>query len=317
MRARALAYLASVVVVGLTACDGAAGSAAHDGHDAHARAVRDTPALVSAPPPGSRAEAAALARQLMSRWRVPAGAQRLSALPVPEQWLREPGMGEPPYREVDLHRLFALSQPISEVAATFAATRLAGLGPGFGNNGGYVGGGIYVAQVSFADRSLPAGIYAAQVALTAVPAPSGGTLLREDSQVAWYPPRSPAEYIDPARYHALTITVFLGYHGRLLARRVVTSQAVISRFATFLDRSRAEPIRVFSCMLLYATNELAFSASPRSGPAVVVRALQAPCEGTQITVGGRTQPLLQGEYTIDTMTDQLLGITQQELANAN
>jgi hypothetical protein len=316
MRARALAYLAAVAVVGLTACDSAAGSAAHD---AHARAGGGTPAFISAPPAGSRTEAAALARQLMRRWQVPAGAQRLSALPVPEQWLREPGIGEPPYLEVDLHRLFALSQPMSDVAATLTATRLAGLGPGFVNSGGYVGGANYVTEVSFADRSLPAGIYAAQLALTVVPAPSGGTLLREDSEVAWYPPRSPAEYIDPARYHALTITVTMltGYPPRLLARRVVTSQAVINRFATVLDRSRAEPTSFPGCMLLYAENELAFSVSPNSTPAVVVRALQSPCEGTLITVGGSKQPLLEGEYTIDTMIDQFLGVTQQELAKAN
>ena len=73
--------------------------------------------------------------------------------------------------------------------------------------------------------------------MTVAPAAAGGSLVRADAQVIWVPARTAAEHIDPARYHALRISVTV-YNPRLRTiRRVVTSQAAIRRLADALNRS--------------------------------------------------------------------------------
>ena len=57
--------------------------------------------------------------------------------------------------------------------------------------------------------------------------------MRADAQVFWIPARTAAEYIDPARYHALQISVTVYNHGCTI-RRVVTSQPAIRRLADAL-----------------------------------------------------------------------------------
>jgi hypothetical protein len=137
------------------------------------------------------------------------GARRLPQTPLP------PSLTAPAYgyaggsASLDQYQLSVLAQPVGTAAALLAAR----VPPGMGD-GGTDGGGT-TQDVSFLARSVPAGIASAQLVLTIAPASSGGSLLRADAQVIWYPPRSAAEYIDPARYHlmSLTVTIFdLGFH---------------------------------------------------------------------------------------------------------
>jgi hypothetical protein len=225
--------------------------------------------------------------------------------------VREPLLDQGGYGELDLHRLFELPEPMAGMAATLAASRPVGMKLwSSGGPGGPPGGVTDFMDVSFADRSPPAGIYMAQLVLTVAPAGSGGSLLRADAQVIWFPRRSAAESIDPARYHALTITLEVGLHKM---RKVVTSPAAISRLAEVLNRSPAQPVRVFSCPVIFALYRLAFSSSPRAKPVVVVAATEAPCEGAGVTVCGRLQPPLQDEGAVVAMADRMLGVTAWDL----
>ena len=184
---------------------------------------------IPAPPAGSRAEADALARLLLSRLRLPAGTRRLPPTPVP------PFLSQPAYEPVDSalldeHRFFAVAQPPAALSDYLVAHVPDGM-TSFGTGQLSGPGEPTTLDVGYLARPVPAGIYSAQVVLTMVPDSSGGSLLRADAQVIWYPSRTAAEYVDPARYHVLTMTVTVDGRKVHTIHKVVTSQADIARLA--------------------------------------------------------------------------------------
>jgi hypothetical protein len=208
------------------------------------------------------------------------------------------------------HQLFALAQPMDTAAAYLAAHVPADLTPG-GTGESSGSDGVTMREVSDMVRSLPAGIAGAQLVLTVVPATSGGSLLRADAQVIWYPPRSAAEYIDPARYHVLSITVSVYGRRPHTVRKVVTSQAFIARLAQALDRMQAEPPGVVACPADFEDYQLSFSVSAHSRPAVVVSANGSGCGGAQVTVDGRAQPALADHGTVAALVRQVVSATPE------
>jgi hypothetical protein len=261
------------------------------------------------PPAGTRAEATALARRMLSRLRLPGGARRLPAQPVPSA-LRDPALWAGGVAALDQHRLFRLRQPMRAVAAAWTAHAPAGMT--LASTGDQSGpSGVLSILVSYNPRSLPAGIDAAQLVLTVTPARSGGSLARADAQVIWFPPRSAAEYIDPSRYHVLTITVTLTNPRAHSLHKVVTSQAAIARLARALNRSPVEPIDFAHCPMIFATYRLAFAVSRHSPAAVVVSATRWPCLGAGIVAGGKSQPSLANAAVVVNTADRLLGDTPQ------
>jgi hypothetical protein len=158
-------------------------------------------------------------------------------------------------------------------------------------------------------RRVPAGIYSAQVVLTMVPDRSGGSWLRADAQVIWYPSRSAAEYVDPARYHVLTMTVTVYGLKEHTIHKIVTSQADIARLAAALNRSPAEPPVAFPCPATFVTYRLALSVSRHSRPVVVIWANSISCGGSAITVAGRAQPALADDGAVAAAADHALGFT--------
>jgi hypothetical protein len=149
--------------------------------------------------------------------------------------------------------------------------------------------------------------------LTVVPAGSGGSLLRADAQVIWYPPRTAAEYVDPARYHVLTMVVTIYGQRVRTIRKVVTSPADIARLAEALDRSPAEPPVDIMCPAFFVTYQLGLSVSRNSRPVVQVSTNQIGCGGSAITVDGRPQPALADGGAVAAAADQALGFTPQRL----
>jgi hypothetical protein len=263
---------------------------------------------IPAPPAGSRAEANALARALLSRLLLPAGTRRLPPTPAPP-FLSQPGEEPADSALLDEHRFYAVTEPPAALSGYLMAHVPHGMtslgtsqssGPGEPTT---LGVGYYLA------RPVPAGIYSAQVNLTMVPDGSGGSWLRADAQVIWYPARSAAEYIDPARFHVLTMTVTV--YGRKVhtIHKVVTSQADIARLAEALDRSPAEPPVAFNCPATFVTYRLALSVSRHSRPVVVISANAIGCGGTAITVDGRPQPGLADDGAVAAAANRALGYT--------
>jgi hypothetical protein len=291
----------------LTACGSAAPPPASGPLPSH---TAPAPA-VPGPPPGDRAEAAALAKLMLSQLRLPPEGRRLPPAPLP------PSLSEPAFQYaggadyLDLHQLFAVALTMNSVATILAAHVPPGMrGPGTGQGSG-PDTGPYL-EVDFTDWSLPTGISAAQLVLTIAPAGPGGSLLRADAQVMWYPPRTAAEYIDPARYHALAITVTI-YGGRKLRtmHKVVTSRAVITAVAEALDLSQAEPTGTVVCPSDAESYQLAFSVSTRSRPAVEVSATPSSCGGTGITVRGQVQPSVADGGAVAALAGRVFGIAPQ------
>jgi hypothetical protein len=273
------------------------------GHAHHARLVSGIPA----PPAGSRAEATALARLMLSRIDLAVGARRLPPMPVPAA-LRQPALFGLAAASLDLHELFVLPQPMATAASFLGAHVPNGMSQ---YSSGGLGGptGLQSQAVSYMVRSVPAGVYMAQLVLTVAPSASGGSVLRADAQVLWYPPRTAAEYIDPGRYHVLTITVTT-YGTRLHTfRKVVTSQAVIAQLADVLDRSRVLPSMTISCPATFAYYQLGFAVAEHSQPVIVLHAAESSCEGIQIRVRGRKQPSLQDATALVDAVGRVVGST--------
>ena len=299
--------LATAAAMGVTLA--ACGSVAAPLADGHPNSGGGRPAAARpGPPAGSRAEAAAQARLVLARLRLPSGARPLPAVPLPVS-LREPPLWAGATAAVDVHRLFELRQPMAAAAAMLTARVPAGMSLGLtGSAGG--SGGVTSMEVDYYARKVPAGIYQSRLVLTIAPA-SAGSLLRADAQVIWYPPRSAAEYIDPARYHALVVTITILDPREHTLRRIVTSQALINQLAGALNRSPVQPVGEPSCPVIFATYRLGFAVSPHSRPVVVITATRWPCGGADITVGGRAQPPLQDSEIVVTTADRLLGVTPE------
>lgn len=266
--------------------------------------------LVSADPgpsAGSRAEAVTLARGMLSRLHLPAGARRLPQALVP-QLVREPELWAGAAASLDLHELFEVRQPVASVAAVLVAHVPAGMSLG-STSGLAEPAGATSMEVGYTARQVPAGVYAAQLVLTLAPGMAGGSLVRADAQVIWFPPRTGAEYVDPARYHVLAVTVTVAGPRPHMVHKVIASQAAITRLAEALNRSPVQPVAVPNCPDIFADYRLAFAVSRHSQPGVVVSATRQPCEGAQIRASGQRQPPLQDEGTVVAMADRLLGVT--------
>jgi hypothetical protein len=313
------ALAAMVALATLTACGsvpaasgpraGLSGAPSASGPHPHADAVRSAPATPG-PPAGTRAEAAALARLLLSRLILPPGARRLPQAPVPPSLSGSAYAGAVVTPSLDQYRLYALARPTAAAAAFLAAHVPAGLTEGGTGQSGNPGG-VTEMDVTYLDQHVPGGIAGAQVVLSVVPAGSGRSLLRADAQIIWYPPRTAAEYIPPARYHVLSITVTISGRKPHTVHKTVTSQAFIARLAELLDRLPAEPLGTVACPAIWAEYQVAFSVSRHSRPVVVISFNQADCVGTGITVDGRTQPALEDHGQVPALVDQVVTVTWQ------
>jgi hypothetical protein len=313
MRVPVRAALVLAAVASVAAC-GSVAAPVVSGPRAHTGGTRLVPARPG-PPAGSHAEAAALARLMLSRLRLPPGARRLPPAPGPPL-VRRPDLWAGAAASLDLHQLFALRQPMDAVAAVVVAHAPAGMT--WHSTGGLLGPAdrlrpvdVTSSEVGYMARSVPAGVYAAQLVLTLAQTRSGGSVVRADAQVIWFPPRTAAEYIGPGRYHVLAITVTVAGARQHTVRKVVTSQAAITRLAEALNRSPVQPVLIANCPMIFADYRLAFAVSRLSRPAVVVSATRNPCEGAQIRAGGRMQPPLEDEGTVVAVADQLLGVTPE------
>lgn len=303
MRMLIRASLALAAAASLAACGTASAPAATGHRRAHTTSAASHLAVPAA---GSRGEAVALARLILSRIRLPAGARLLPAEPVPAA-LRHPALLGLAAASLDVHELYALPEPMGTAASFLMAHRPPGMS--WSSDGTLSGpGGPESQDISYTVRSVPSGVYTAQLGVTIAPRASGGSVLRADAQVLWYPPRTAAEYIQPGRYHVLTITVTIFGAKKHTVRTVVTSPAAIARLAGILDASRVLPSRTISCTLPSVYYRLAFAAAKDTGPGVVVDVSRWPCEGIQIRVDGRTQPSLQAGIPLVDAIDRLLGI---------
>ncbi len=320
MRGTAWAACAAAAAVVLTAGCGTVHSqgAAGQGHG------RTTAANLPGPPTITRQEAERLARDLMSRAPLPAGAGRRTGPPV--KALDHPsgtGSGSP---SVLLHQLWAVPAPMTTVYAfllthvpagmTVSSTGQLGQAAGVpehpkvpsgkppGLQPGNVGA-VLITSVSYQLRRLPAGVSTATLSMSVAPAGKDVSQFRADVQVIWYPPRSAAEYI-PAGMHAVTVTASYVNPKPGSVTRTFTSPATAGRLAALLNGAPASTGGAVMCPMIWVTYRLAFAASPRAAPYLV--ATDGGCGIVRVTALGHAQPALQQPAGLDTMLAGLMHV---------
>ncbi|HXP19070.1 MAG TPA: hypothetical protein VN840_05420 [Streptosporangiaceae bacterium] len=257
------------------------------------------------PPAGSRARSLALARWLLGRLIAPPGGRTIRRVPAQ---LRQPDILGGFATSVDLHRVVSLPLPLW-AAVSFLTTHVPA-GTHLTATGQGADGGITTSEsVSYSLRSVPPGVQTMQLTATVVPGPRGGSLLRADSQVFWYPPRSAAEHIYPARYHAVILSGSLMNPKPRTVTRAITARAVIARLARLLNGMHAirlGPIPI-NCPMIDVAYRLRFASAGKPRPDVAVRT--DACGFVQVTVGGRPQPPLWGQAgLLITIVRGLLGL---------
>jgi hypothetical protein len=199
------------------------------------------PARVVIPAGGSPAEARRAGRRMIASLILPAGSMPAAPRSRPPR----PDLLGP--NAVDVSRFYWLPLP-EDAAFSFlqhhvpAGTSRAGTGL-FGNA---------FPAVQYSLTAPPAGLEQFnQLTATLAAGRDGGTLLRADAELTWYPARSAAEYLPPGGYRSVTITAtFTSSPAQAKPRtitRAVTSQAVIARLARLLDGLHATAPWMGSC----------------------------------------------------------------------
>ena len=242
----------------------------------------------SGPESGSRAEALTLARQLLSRLALPPGA-RPARMPVVPQLLHQPASSIAAIGLVDVHRLFSLAQRPSAVQR-FLLTHVPASMRRYEHGEESSPAGTQMQDVGYELRSVPDGIYRAQLVAAVVPGPGATSLLRADAGVVWFPRRTAAEHLDAASFRRVIVSARVLNPRPHTVTRVITSPAVIARLAGLLNGLPAAPGLSMSCPAMLTTYRVKFSAGAGREPVTTATAIG--CLTDQITANGKAQPAL-------------------------
>jgi len=259
-------------------------------------------------PGGPRAKADAYARGLLARLRLPGHAHRVPWPVRPLRSLRPMLPAE--LRDVaDLHVLYRLGWAPAAVNGYLVAHTPAGLRAGDAGQSRRAATttGYYV---GYNPAELPAGVFNATLATAVVPASGGGSLVRVDAQVAWYPPRSAAEHVVASRYRAITATVPTRWTGPPRpVTRTFTAPAVVARLAVLVNGWPAMPDIVMNCPEITASStlyRLVFVPALPRWPTITIAS--DGCLSTGVMVGRHGQPALDDRGRLVTTLDRLLGL---------
>jgi hypothetical protein len=261
-------------------------------------------AVLSADP---RAKATSYGRQLLARLRLPGRAHRL---PWPTRPLRSlpPTLPSVQHDVTDLHVLYRIGRPAAEIDGYLAAHIPAGMRAGdAGHSGTAVTTTYYF--VDYNPAAPPGWVDQATLATAVVPRRDGGSLIRVDAQVAWYPPRSAAENIVASRYRAVTATAPTSWSGRPRpVTRTFTAPGVVARLAAMVNGWPAQPDIVQYCPAISAASTLfRLIFVPASSRWPAIRINSDGCLSSTVQVGGHSQPVLADDGRLDTAIDRILG----------
>jgi hypothetical protein len=172
--------------------------------------------------------------------------------------------------------------------------------------------------VTYSITRPPAGVEGdSQVLVTMAIGTRGGSEVRFDAQLIWYPPRSAAEYINPAGYRAVTVRASVLAPGKHSAAksatrsvtRTFTSRAAIAKLARVFNGMHVQPPWSGSCPSgAQETFRVQFRATP-TGPAIVTVTPDF-CAGDLVMVRGKAQPELSdfGSSSALAVINRLLGL---------
>lgn len=251
---------------------------------------------------GTRAEALAFGRQLVSSVNLPPGTRPAQLAQVP-QLVRNPFT--PWGTSAVAGQLYLVPRSMDAVYAFVRGRTPDGTSsPGTGQQTGP--SGIAAETLSWEAADRPAGIYSATLDVLIAPRSGGSALVGVYASVTWIPARPATEHIDPRSYRRVIVTAVS--YGQTVRRvtRTFTSAAVVSRLAGYLDSLSVAPDVAMSCPSSVVVYQLRFTGY--GVPDVVVSA--NGCLGDGVTIGGMEQPGLSdpGDQ-LAAMTGKLLNIT--------
>jgi hypothetical protein len=197
--------------------------------------------------------------------------------------------------------IFAVGQPAASVLSYLRRHVPVGLH--------YYGSGSSDLVLQFLDwspRHLPAGLYQDELIVSVVPG-GPGALVRADTQVIWYPPRSRAEYVAPRRFAAVRLREHVLNPRPRTVRLTITSPAVIARLARTLDVLHADPGLQYACPMIDAEYLVTFMPKATGQPPIA--AVPDGCNSVGMSVGGNEQPDLTGGWSTIQLMNRLLGLT--------
>jgi hypothetical protein len=248
-----------------------------------ARGQRAHASAVPGPAGGSPTLARTVGRRLIGKLVLvlPGGAHRIGPQAEPK---RGQVIGAPTL--VDKSRFFSVPLPVGTVGSYLQAHPPAGLKyAGDGTRGDVVSMVFYMMKVA------PPGIDPeTELVASLGPGRHGGTVLRADAEVVWYPSRSAAEYLYPDRYRTVTIRATFHGHKPATISRTFTSARVIGELAALFDHMRVvTPGAIYGCPPIGNSFQITFTAA---GYRPLVTVGPAFCQGDSIVVGGKRQPAL-------------------------
>lgn len=301
--ARAICLVvAAGVVIGLTGCgtakvvNGAHKPPPDTRHHARLTIAR----RIADPAAWAKNQARTLARRMLARQAIPAGARPLRAgQHVP--WALQLGENiNDPGHSVRLGRVYLVPSPESAVIGFLRSHFPSGSAEaGFGT-----GGTDPEQSMTYTQAVMPDGVSGTLFFVGVLPAGPGRTWLRVDAMVDWCLPRTPAEHIDPAKYRAVVLTGFrLASRGTKIRR--FTAPSVITELARGLNAMHTVGDG-YSCPVFTGGDQLTFE--PKAGQAPVVTVREGPCAILAVTVGGQKQPALGFAYHVLGVANRLLGI---------
>ncbi|HTX83492.1 MAG TPA: hypothetical protein VME44_14975 [Streptosporangiaceae bacterium] len=298
-----LSVIAAATVVGTALLAAACGTAPAPGQPKVAASQRVVAVKLSNRSADSRAGAQAYGRRLLASLRLPPGARVL-------RWPSKPPAGLNPTTPailtdtIDLRVLYRVEASMDQVNAFLLAHRPTTLM--LDAHGSYSHFSTVTSEfVSFTPRALPAGIYSAELDATFKPAP-GGTVLRADAQVAWYPPRSPAEYIEPSRYVSVTVD---HRTSKATHARTVRSGPELAKLAGLVNGLYGAPDVMSDCpaAIAGAINVYQLVFTPARGALRIVVTPSTACgDYVYVTVGRRAEPSLAGGSSLIRIVQRLV-----------
>lgn len=268
--------------------------------------------------PDSESAAQGDAVSLLAELPLPPGSSESSTEPAEDgSLLARPGIGPPATpNAVDEHAWWlvpvAPAEALDYICAHLPAgtTRPVSFGRGLG--------GPNVPENEIAAFTPPGS--PGKLVIWAVRLPSGSTALRADAQVVWTTLRPASETI-PSGAHLLRVTV----HDRnsrswdpesrslaLLERlpRKTTSVRQIDGIVALLNELQVVQPGLRLCPLDVGDSsvELTFYASPHAAPLAVADIEPRGCGGVSLTIGGISQPRLEGGWSLIDQIGDALGV---------
>lgn len=296
---RGLPAVLAAVTVAAASCGAASQPDAAHVHLAHSPSASTAHARG---PSGSRSLAEQTSRRLWRHLVLPPDARPFRSRPLP-RLIRNATETLSGRHVVSRYEVFAVSRPSAWVYRYILRHVRAGLTSGDAGTSGPSD-----SFATWSPKPLPAGLEYALLEVTVISA-GQGALIRADTQVMWYPPRSQAEYIDAAQFSAVRLWSHLLNPRPHTVRRVITSRAVIARLAGTLNALHAGQGLTYTCVASDAEYLITFVPATASQPTITA-APDAACLSVGVAVGGKGQPSLVGGGATVMLINRLLGITK-------